>query len=393
MAWVIDICGGSVYRLIKAFLMAFRFFFPCANTHQTMTKSILLIRLDHLGDVLMTTPAIRVLKQHFPEKSLIMLVSPSSYPVVEGNPDLDHIYTFNVPWFDGKRSQRFNLKAYLKLIRTLRQEQLEIAIDFRGDFRILLFFSFLSGARQRVGFKDLGGEFLLTTRCKYDEGKHFVELHLDLIRSLGISVNSQEIRYALPTSLEDKAYIDNLFAELGIAPEHVVVGIHPTTIAHWTLKRWKPERFAALADRLVVQYGVKLILTGGKQEFNAISHIAALMKATAYIAAGRTSIKQLAELIKRCQLFISNDTGPMHLAVAIQTPLVAIFGPTNPQRSGPYGNPELYRVIQHNVPCRRPCFVSECPRQHECMEAITVEQVLQACQSLLIHLPALNTSS
>lgn len=383
MAWGIDICGGFVYRLLNAFWRVLCSVFPDVPSGQPAMKSILLIRLDHLGDVLMTTPAIRALKQHFPDKSLHMLVSPSSYPVVEGHPDLDQIYTFSVPWFDGKRFQRFNLQAYLKLLHRLRSAQFEIAIDFRGDLRSVLFFAFLSGARQRVGFEDLGGEFLLTTRCEYDEDKHFVESNLDLLRSLGISVNSQESRYVLPSSPEDQGFIDNLLAEFRLEPQHVIVGIHPTTIAHWTLKRWKSERFAELADRLNEQSGVKIILTGGKQELEAIAHIAGLMKTPAYVAAGRTSVKQLGALIKRCQLFISNDSGPMHIAVAAQTPLVAIFGPTNPQRSGPYGNPELYRIVQHPVPCRRPCFVSACPRQHECMEAITVEQVLRACHSFL----------
>jgi predicted lipopolysaccharide heptosyltransferase III len=381
MAWGIDLLGGIGYALIQLFVSLFRIFAPRHEYPQS--KKVLLIRLDHLGDVLMTTPAIHTLKQHCPETSLIMLVSPSSYPVVDGNPDLDKIYTFKVPWFDGKRAQRFDLRAYLKLIRTLRQEQIDTAIDFRGDFRILFCFSWLSGARNRVGFNNLGGEFLLTTRCEYADQKHFVELNFDLIKSLGVPVNLHDIHYVLPTSAEDKTSNDRLFEELGITPNDIVVGIHPTTIPHWKLKRWQGERFAELADRLSAQYGTKVVLTGGAEELETISWIASLMKTTAHIAAGRTSFKQLAELMTRCRLFVANDTGPMHIAVAVHTPLVAIFGPTNPQKSGPYGNPERYRVVQHDVPCRRPCFVAECPRNHACMEAISVDQVFQACQSLL----------
>lgn len=383
IAWGIDILGGIVYNGVKIFTFPLRFFFRQTIHPHSLSPRILLIRLDHIGDVLMTTPAIHALRRHYPKSFLAILVSPSSYPIVENNPDIDKIYTFNVPWFDGGRSQRISLKAYFQLLRILRKERFDIAVDCRGDFRVLFLFSFLSGSRRRVGFTHLGGEFLLSDGVDYDEHKHFVELNFDLINSLDVPVHSG-IHYYIHSSDEDKSYIQTMLTEFGIIEDDMIIGIHPTTIPHWKLKRWRQDRFAELADQLSVKYKAKIVFTGSEHDRESIQRICSLMKETAYNAAGKTSLHQLAMLISFCQLFISNDSGPMHIAVAVKTPLVAIFGPTNPKKSGPYGNPELYRVVQHSVLCPYPCFVTECSRNHECMEEITVKNVLHVCQDLFL---------
>lgn len=389
IAWCIDLIGGPLYKVCKAFYRVLNgIISPSKKSTPPPPQKFLLIRLDHIGDLLMTTPAIHALKLRFPESSLSMLISPSAQPIIVGNPEIDALFTFRVPWYDGGRAQRFPFRAYFRLVRQLRKERFDVAIDFRGDFRVLWFFSFLSGAKQRVGFAGLGGEFLLTRSCPYDETMHFVEANLALVNCLDGPPAPPGIQYFLKVSSEDVSYVDKLLSELGISASDKIIGIHPATIPHWQLKRWPPEHFAALADALIRREGVKIVLTGGKDDASELTQVVAAMQERVSVLAGKTSLSQLAELIKRCRLFISNDTGPMHIAVAVQTPLVAIFGPTDPRRSGPYGNPELFRVVRHDVPCRHPCFVSACPIDHECMNGITLENVLSACQDLLHPKPA-----
>ncbi len=383
LAWGIDLFLGSLFKAGAAGGRAVKNIFAASPKSPSAVRKILLIRLDHIGDLLMTTPAIHALKSRFPESSLSLLASPSSLPIVAGNPEIDKVFAFRVPWYDGGRAQGFSLRQYLRLLRRLRRERFDLAIDFRGDLRVLFLFSFLAGAKQRLGFANLGGEFLLTRSCPYSEASHFVEANLSLVNCLAGPPAPPAVQYFMKTSPADASHIDMLLSDLGIAASDRIIGIHPAAIPHWKLKRWPPERYAALADALVRQEGAKIVLTGGEEDNSELAHVVSLMRERAYMAAGKTSLSQLAELIGRCRLFVSNDTGPMHVALAVRTPLVAIFGPTAPGRSGPFGDPELYRVIQHDVPCRRPCFIKECPRRHECMNGVAMEEVLQACRELL----------
>ncbi len=383
IAWGIDLTIGSLFKIGAACGRAIRGTAPVSPHGPSPAGKILLIRLDHIGDLLMTTPAIHALKQSFPQSTLSMLVSPASLPVIAANPEIDAAFTFKVPWYDGGRAQRFPFRAYLRLIRQLRRERFDAVIDFRGDVRILWLFSFFSRARERVGFSGLGGEFLLTRSCPYDEARHFAAMSLALVNCLAGRPAPADSRCFMPTSAGDAADVDRILAGLGLYANDRIVGIHPTAIPHWRLKRWPPERFAALADALARLEGAKIIFTGGMDDAPELQRITAAMKESAYVLAGKTSIPQLAALIKRCRLYISNDTGPMHIAAAVRTPLVAIFGPTDPGRSGPCGDPESVRVISRDMPCRKPCFVQTCPIQHECMNGISLDSVLQACRDLL----------
>jgi lipopolysaccharide heptosyltransferase II len=384
IAWGIDLIGGPIYKVFKAFHQVLSSTLsPSKKGIPPPLQKFLLVRLDHIGDLLMTTPAIHALKLRFPESSLNLLASPSSLPIVAGNPEIDKVFPFRVPWYDGGRAQIFPFLAYWRLLRQLRKERFDVAIDFRGDFRVLWFFLFLGGVKQRVGFAGLGGEFLLTSSFPYDKTRHFVEMNLALANCLAGPPASTGSRYHLYPTAEDVSHVDKILAELGLSAEDRIVAIHPTTIPHWQLKRWPPERFAALADALIRREGVKIVFTGGKDDAAELSRVVSAMQESACVLAGKTSLSQLAELIRRCRLFIANDTGPMHLAVAVGTPLVAIFGPTDPRRSGPYGNHELFRVVRLDLTCKRPCFVSECPIDHECMNGITPKSVLAACRDLL----------
>jgi len=378
-AWAIDLAFGPPFRALRAL----RRLFSAAKETPEAPGKILLVRLDHIGDLLMTTPAIRALKRRFPQSSLSLLASPSSLPAVAGIPEIERSHSFRVPWYDGGRAQRFPALGYIRLIRRLRREHYDAAIDFRGDIRVMFLFLLLSGARQRIGFSDLGGEFLLTRARPYDAGRHFAELNLALAGSLAGRPLPEAGRPFMGGAAGDASRVDTLLAGLGIAPDERLVAIQPSTIPHWRLKRWPPERFAALADALVRRQGARILLVGGPDDRQALQEVAAAMEENALIAAGKTTLTELGELLKRCRLFVANDTGPMHVAAAAGAPLVAIFGPTDPGRSGPLGDPDHTRVVRRDVPCRRPCFVAACPRGHECMAGITLEDVLPACLELL----------
>lgn len=378
-AWAIDLFFAPLYRAGRAL----RGLFSAAKERPAAPEKILLVRLDHIGDLLMTTPAVHALKAQFPGASLHFLASPASRPVVESNPDIERTSVFSVPWYDGGRAQRFPLGEYVRLLRGLRRERYDAAIDFRGDIRVMFLFLLLSGARQRVGFSGLGGEFLLTRSVPFSQERHFAELNLALAGSLSGRPLAEAGRPFMAGNAGDASRVDALLAELGIAAAERLVAIQPATIPHWRLKRWPPGRFAALADALVRNEGARVILTGGPADRETLDQVAAAMEEKAHVVAGKASLTELGELLKRCRLFVTNDTGPMHVAAAVGAPLVAVFGPTAPGRSGPLGDAERIRVIRRDVPCRRPCFVTSCPRGHECMEKIGVEEVLAACRELL----------
>ena len=386
VAWIID---TFLFFLlwIKRFFR--KLFFPFRSVSRrnepfSVAGKILLIRLDHLGDLLMTTPAISAIKSSFPQSTLHLLGGPSALALAPGLPQIKKTFTFSVPWYDGGRAQLFSVRQYVCLIRKLRQEKYDAVIDFRGDIRILVLFALLSGAPVRVGYSRLGGESLLTHSVPFDTSAHFVVGNLSLIQTLTWSarIEADPQPSIIPTR-EDRAYIQRLLESMGERQNSRWVVIHPTTIPHWQLKRWPPERFATLADELIHHEGIRIIFTGTEMDAPALDLIIANMKAPALNLARKTSLLGLAALLAGCALFVSGDTGPMHLAAAVGAPLVAIFGPTESARSGPYGQAHRIRVLQHPIPCRRPCYVSRCPAEHRCMREISVTEVLWACRELL----------
>jgi len=248
-----------------------------------------------------------------------------------------------------------------------------LVIDFHGLFKSSLIV-FLSRGRRKLGYdswQELSGLFL-TEKIYEDMNKHAVERYFDFALYLGAKEDKME--FVLPSRPDAEVKIKRLLEYHGLE-ENNFVAISP--IAYWATKLWDNRKFAELADLIQQTLGKKVIFTASER--SAVEPITSGMTSKAVNLAGQTSLAELAELFKKARIVITTDSGPMHLACAVGTPVVALFGPTDPARTGPYG--VGHQVIRANVPCS-PCFLKKC-KTVKCMQEITVAQVFSTVRACL----------
>jgi heptosyltransferase-2/heptosyltransferase-3 len=250
--------------------------------------------------------------------------------------------------------------------------------SYRGAFKMAAVF-WLIGAKYKVGRDTDGLGFFLNIKVKDDshERRHEVEANLDVARALGGQI--EEIKLELPIFDEDKIFVSDFLSRHNVLNEDLVMGLNPG--AFRPSHRWLPQRWAQLADQLIEGYKAKIIIIGQKRDAKMIGEIVALMKKPALIATHLT-LKQLAALIKRFNLFITNDSGPMHIAAAMQTPIIALFGPSDICEFSPYCNQDKYQIVQKDIDCRRTCYNFYC-QDNKCMALITAQDVLEAARRIL----------
>ena len=320
-------------------------------------EKILLIRLSSLGDIVLTTPAIRAVRAHYPTAYIAMLVAKQSADVLRQNPHLNEIIQFN------RSAKDKDTGEMLRILRILRQRKFVLTFDFQRKLRTELLM-YLSGASERVG-----KGMLCTLRVPEHGNKHATTHYFDLLHAAGIPAEDHQLEMFLSnTERADACYT---FEEAGISEIQLKVGLFPG--AGWKLREWMPERFASIGDRLVQHYDAQVLIFGGPKEGDLVNEVKNLMQHPSITFAGNLQIRQLAACIEKCDLFLTNDTGPMHIASAVGTPTVALFGPGNHQRFQPLG--EIHRIIRHDVPCS-PCkqFTEKC-KDNICMKGITVDEV------------------
>lgn len=332
------------------------------------SEKILLIRLSSLGDVVLTTPAIRAVRTHFPEAYIAMLVAKQSADVLRENPHLNEIITFD------RLAKDKDTGEMLRVIRHLRERKLTVAIDLQRKFRTELLMYF-SGATERVGKGRL-----CTVRVQEQGNKHATAHYFDLLHAVGIPASDQRLELFLAESerIDAASRLDTA----GVSETALKVGLFPG--AGWKLREWMPERFAAIGDRLVAQFNANVLVFGGQKETELVQTVVDLMDAPAIPFAGNLQIRQLAAYIQQCDLFLTNDTGPMHIAAAVGTPTVSLFGPGNHIRFQPLGT--MHQTIRHAVPCS-PCkqFTDKC-KDNICMKGIAVDAVWQSISHALQQL-------
>jgi len=341
-------------------------------------KSILLIRLDHLGDVLLTTPAFRSLKHRFPHARITMVVKEWALEAVKKNPYIDRIIIFNSFWTISKKeaTKIEGIHGICQLIRQLRKERFDLAIDFRGDFRNILI-AYLLGANRRVSYAIRGGGFLLTHSVPYEPGIHEIDKNLKLLTSVGI--NSEDGQPELYFNDTDMGWVEQIFEQQGINLNHKNIALHHGAASQY--KRWDVERFMVLAERLTENNCTNVLIFGGPYEGKA--HQLGERRQKGIFLMPNMTICQMAAAFKRCKLLVCNDSGPMHVGIAVGTPTVAIFGPTYPQRFGPK-DLRKNRVVRSHLPCS-PCWHPDkfigC-KERNCLESIEVGGVLTAVDEL-----------
>lgn len=336
-------------------------------------KSILIIRTAYLGDVVMTLPVLKPLKERFPNSKITFLTSTAARDVLINNPYIDEIITFNPFWF--YPSER---KKYVEFIRGLKQRSFDLVIEARGDIRELLLLVFPLKARYKVSFGFGGGGFILSHRVPFTGVKHKLEYHLDIVKYLGCE-SSDELEWGVYLTDEEKKGIEKILYDNRI--DRPFICVHPG--ARHPLRRWFPERFASLCDKIVKELNIPIVFLGAKDEKAVIDEVIAKMEHTPKNLAGLLSLREMSGILSKSQLFICNNSGPMHIAASLKVPTVVIHGPSKSYWDAPYGN--LSRIMEKTFPCRDSCDENSCGQSNyaACLKAITVEEVFTAVKDIL----------
>jgi len=326
---------------------------------------ILIIHTAFIGDIILATPLIRAVKEGMENAEIYALIKPETRHVLRNNPHLKNIITFD------KRGKDSGLAGFLKIGKNIKKEKFDLVISPHRSFRSAML-ARASGAKTRVGFDTSTGAFLYNKKVKYDSSIHEIERNLSLARALGIeSIHKQP--QVFPGE-EDKVVVDRLLAKAGFKSSGMLVALAPGSI--WATKRWPLLYYKKLAQ-ILIKNGTHIVLIGGVADSALGREIATGNENAIFNAAGRLSLLQSAELLTRCRVLVSNDSAPLHLATAVGTPVIAIFGPTVPA-FGFYPTGSKDRIIETPLPCR-PCGLhggDHCPiGTHACMKNISPEQV------------------
>lgn len=343
--------------------------------------NLLVIKLRHIGDVLLATPVFRTLRQAYPDAKLTALLNRGTEEVLRHNPDVDEILV----------AEKGPLAAQLRFLRDLRRTNYDAVVDLTDGDRSA-FMSLTTGAPIRVGFNaEHRWRGLLYTHVAQPRpgDAHRIEYDLSALRPLGLSpaTASPILQYA-PA---EEAAAKRALAELtGSDSLSTVVVMQPG--ARYSLKVWPAERYAELADRLSAVVPCRILVGGDAREREVAESVQARARCRPAVIAGQFSLREFGALLKQCSLFVGNDGGAMHMAAAVGTPVVALFGPTYPHRWGPRG--AASEVLYKGLDCRA-CYHPVCIRQAEdnCMRLITVEEVLDRCLQLLSRVRALRSPS
>ncbi|MFH1189435.1 MAG: lipopolysaccharide heptosyltransferase II [Candidatus Omnitrophota bacterium] len=336
-----------------------------------MTERILIINVNWVGDVLFSTPFIRAVRADNPDAHIACLLHPRCKEMLEANPRLNEVIVYD------EEGAHKSLIGKWKLIRELRKRKFDTVYMLHRSFTKALI-AYLAGIKERVGYPTKKRARVLTRVVDEPaEELHKVEYFLNIARACGMDV--RDASYEFFVRDEDRRFVKELLAKSGIGDKDFVIVLCPA--GNWPPKRWPAENFARLADELAEKFGAKIVLAAAERDSKIVDEIRSVMAAGAVSASGKTGLKQLGALLERAGLVVANDTGPMHMAVAVGTKTIALFGPTSARLTGPYGKGR-YHVISGNGSCEVPCYDITCAR-NDCMSAIKVEDVLREAEAML----------
>ncbi len=338
-------------------------------------KRILITRTDRLGDVVLSTPVIRFMREKYPEAYIAFMVRPENRDVVDSNPHLDEVIVYDKYGFEKSfwKTLIFALK--------LRKKKFDLAIALHPANRTHIIL-FLAGIPVRIGYDRKMGR-LNTTRIvhkKQEGNKHEIDYNFSLLSSAGFNVTGAERVPYIAATDENIKLVSALKKSFGIKDNIIAVHLG----ASCRSKRWAPERFAYVADKLAEKYHADIVLVGGEETARLGDEMISKMKTKPINLIGALLIGELAEFLSRCRLFISNDSGPVHVAVAVKTPTVVIFGRNDPglspERWAPVGEKDI--VLHHDVGCKK-CLAHNCEKGFACLKAVTADEVLEAAEKVL----------
>ncbi len=340
-------------------------------------KRILIIKPSSLGDVVNGLAIIGPLRRRYPGARIDWVVGKRCHDLLLDVPSLNRLLLFDRDSWRRLGSWPSATGNFFRLVRAAREARYDIAIDLQGLLRSALI-AFLSGARTRIGFsnaRELGALFYNRKVTIPQETMHAVDRYLLIAKELG--ADAAEISFPLEVSTEARRRVREILK--GERARKPIVVVNPT--ARWEAKRWPSERYAMIGDHIRDVLGGSTVIIGGEDEKDVVAVVTGMMKGDFIDLSGELSLRELTALLAEADGLVTNDTGPMHIAAALGTPVVAIFGPTDPARTGPYGRG--HRVVRSNVMCS-PCFSRVCNKGRlECMESVSIEDVTKALESLL----------
>ncbi|MBM3264628.1 MAG: glycosyltransferase family 9 protein [candidate division Zixibacteria bacterium] len=337
-------------------------------------RHILLIRLRYIGDAVLTLPLVRALQAAFPKAELCYLAEPGPASLLIGQPGIDEVIVLDRAYFAGLSPLR-RFREHLKFFSMLRRQRFDLVIDLFGNPRSALL-AYASGAPQRMGFDVRGRGMAYNLKIQRGDSPWATDAYLDAARTLGIAVT--EDRPRLHVSEATDRWAADFLETHELFHRRLPIGLYPG--ASWPAKKWPAHRFAEIADRLTETFGASVVLVCGPQQEMLVKEIQNHMKSPALVA-GPVDLPLIAALIRRLRLFISNDGGPMHIAAAVGTPTVGIFGPSRPDIWFPYPEKEGYMALKSD---RSDCCGKDfCDRATPCIEDISVARVFEAATEAL----------
>ena len=343
-------------------------------------RKILAVRLDNLGDVLLATPAIHALHRALPEARITLLTSPVGAQVAGLNPDLHDVVVYRAPWMDPDRVLPQDPSREASMVALLRRRGFDAAVIFTSYHESSLpaaYLCYLAGVPLRHAASIDGPGSLLTSRHRHpDRPMHEVERGLDLVGGLGIPPAGDELVFR-PLDA-DRAVMCDLVRSLRRG-DRPVVAVHPGCSC--PARTYPPELFARVADAIQADLGADVIWTGASSEQDLIRRIQSFMTRPGHSVVGRTNLSQLGALLAECDAAVTSNTGPMHVAAAVKTPVVALFALTNPPNEWhPWGVP--YRLLNRSVPCAI-CYKRICPYHQECLREVPIGEVINAVAEMI----------
>jgi lipopolysaccharide heptosyltransferase II len=347
-------------------------------------RKVLLIRLDNLGDVLLMTPAFHALKTELPQANFTLLTSSVGAQIGRLDPDIDDIILYEAPWIDPWKQLPHDSEREQQMINQLRQAHFDGAIiftSFRQSSLPAAYMCYLADIPLRVAASVDGPGSLLTTRHKHPKHMmHEVERGLDLVGSIGIKTVERDMVLHVPEG--DRRTVEDFLAREDVAG-HPLVVVHPGCTMPARTYPW--EMYVDVINLLLAQLQAFVVITGDNDERELVTRIVEQIH-PAYLnyvlpLAGKLPFAQFCALVQRADLTITNNTGPMHVAAAVKTPVIALFALTNPpEQWGPWR--VEHRLLYHDVSCRI-CYSRVCPYQHECLRLVSPQMVVDAAKNLL----------
>jgi heptosyltransferase-2 len=331
---------------------------------------ILIRGTNWIGDAILTLPAIASIRATYPQAHLTVLVKPWVADIYRLFSDIDELIIYE--------NKYDNVLGVLRLAQVLRKKKFAAAILLQNAIEAAIM-SLAAGINIRAGYDSDGRGILLTHRVyrtREIRQVHQIDYYLEMVKALGCVPVDKEMHLETKINrLDAQSVLQKYIPDL----QNEIIGIAPGA-TYGPAKRWFPERFAAVADKIAETFGCRIILLGGKSDHHTAEEVRRLARTGLLNLAGKTNLKEAVYLISRCRLFISNDSGLMHIAGALNIPTIAIFGSTNPQTTSPPGKQSI--VVRQEVSCS-PCLQETCPTDFRCMELVSVEAVWKIAQEIL----------